>query len=64
MNASERHKLEQVQAMTTEALHRIIDHASKSDAKRSPEAPLAGQVAISGIGNVSLVLLRNVVDSR
>jgi hypothetical protein len=64
MNSAERRKLEQVQAMTTEALRRIIDHASNSDVKRSPEAPLAGQVAISGIGNVPLNLLRNVVDSR
>jgi hypothetical protein len=65
MNSAERRKLEQVQAMTTEALRRIIDHAERPGGiKATPDMPLAGNVTISGIGMVSVKMLRNVVDSR
>lgn len=64
MNSIERRKLEQINAMDTEALQRIIDSAGNSDVKRSWDAPLAGQVTIEGIGMVPVNLLRNVVASR
>lgn len=65
MDAATRRKLEQVKEMDTEALQRIIDHAERPGGiEVTPDAPLAGNVTISGIGMVSVNMLRNIVASR
>lgn len=65
MNATERRKLEQIKAMDTEALQRIIDHAERPGGiEVTSDMPLAGNVTISGIGMVSVNMLRNIVATR
>ena len=62
---NDKSKREKVAGMHTEAIERILGSLSGPEAQApSPEYPLGGQVYLSGIGYVTVKMLREELASR